>query len=82
MSRIFDLSMELCRVRDDLKEMTEPTYQGSYDIKKPISGSTSHYHSKARKTTLAEARKRIERSILRLNAIINAMVEHDINHPQ
>jgi hypothetical protein len=79
--KIFDLSMELCRVRDDLREMTEASYQGSYAVLKPIAGSSSKYSSKVRKTTLAEARKRIQRSIPRLNAIINAMVEHDTNNP-
>jgi hypothetical protein len=72
---IDDRISELCKIRDRLRPMLEDTYTGSYAMLKPIPGSSSHYHSKQRKTTLKEARARIARSVEELNRVINAIDE-------
>lgn len=79
MTDLFELSMELCRIRDSLREMTGETYEGAYGVRKMIPGSSSHYCCRKRKTNLKEARKRIEMALPRLNAIINQLMEADIN---
>lgn len=70
----YERAMQLCRIRDRLKPMLEAQYEGENYVIKPINGSDCKYSCKLRKTTLAEARKRIARAVEQLNLMANELL--------